>query len=475
MNVSDRKRPRVPSSAEIGRLELAAIEGYVHDHLADALLELSELCRQPSVSATGEGMHECAQLVAAMLRQRGFAVTEHDTDGYPIVVGHAAGPPDSSRLLFYCHYDVQPADPLDLWHTPPFEPSLRDDALYARGAVDDKGELVARLLALDAVRSVRGGYPCEIIFLIEGEEETGSPSLGPFIDDHLDELACDGAIWESGGTDREGLPKLELGSRGTLYVELSVRTLDQDAHSGHANLLPSAAWRLVWALASLKSPDEPILIDGFADNVRPPTEHERELLRAAAGEVEAVRRAAGARAVALARSGAESVSLSEWRFAPTCNIDGISTGYQGRGMKTIVPAVATAKLDFRLVPDQRPTEILTNLRAHLDDHGFSDVALTVLEADPPGQTDPASPFVQLWAETAQEVYELPPIILPLSGGTTPLHFFTSRGIPVVSVGAGYDEGFGNKVHAPNEHIRVGDLAKAATHAALLTLRFSNRR
>ncbi len=221
------------------------IDAYLRQHLDRSLAETMRLCAQPSVSARSEGTHACAQLVAEMLRERGFDVRLIDTPLHPVVVGRLAG--HSPRtLMFYNHYDVQPPEPLDLWTTPPFEPQVRDGALYARGAKDDKGEFVARLAAVDAVRAAHDGeLPCGVLFVVEGQEEIGSPHIPEFVRENLDLLACDGALWEEGGITPDGRTVNLLGVRGCVGVELTLTALKRDAHSGGANVLPNAAWQLV--------------------------------------------------------------------------------------------------------------------------------------------------------------------------------------------------------------------------------------
>jgi acetylornithine deacetylase/succinyl-diaminopimelate desuccinylase-like protein len=211
----------------------AQIDAYIDAHLDGWMAELARLCAQPSVSARHEGIDACAALVAESLQVRGFQAEVTPTDGgHPIVLAHADGANDARTLLFYNHYDVQPPEPLELWQSPPFEPDLRDGALYARGAKDDKGELVARLAALDALKAVCGAYPCHITFLVEGEEEIGSPHLPAWMQRHGAAVRTDGAVWEEGGIDFDGAPVVCLGVRGLLYVELTVETLARDAHSG---------------------------------------------------------------------------------------------------------------------------------------------------------------------------------------------------------------------------------------------------
>jgi acetylornithine deacetylase/succinyl-diaminopimelate desuccinylase-like protein len=444
------------------------IDRYVREHVDGWMAELTALCAVPSVSARHEGVEECAEAVADLLRRRGFDARVEPSDGHPVVLGHADGARDDRTMLLYNHYDVQPPEPLELWDSPPFAAEVRDGRIYARGAKDDKGELLARLAAIDALRAVDGRVPCRLTWLVEGEEEVGSPSLPAFVRRHESELGAGAAIWEEGGIDAEGRPVVSLGARGLLYVELRVRTLSRDGHSGGANLLPNAAWRLVWALATLKDRDERVLVPGFYDAVRPMSERQRQLLEALPSQEEAYRESFGLDRLLQDRTG---FAVSAAPFDPTCNIAGLTSGYQGPGSKTIVPAAASAKVDFRLVPDQDPFDVRDKLRRHLDQAGFPDVEIEVLGPERPGLTDPDEEVVRLCIETAEEVYGREAVVTPLMGGTTPMYLFTERGVPVVAPGVGF--GASNLAHSPNENMRLVDFENAVRHLARLLVRFAD--
>lgn len=438
-----------------------ALDDFLTAGLDGYLAETAQLCAQRSVSATGEGVLECADLVANLLLRRGFELTRIETPGSPVIVGRLAGR-SPRTLLFYNHYDVQPPEPLELWTSPPFEPELRDGALYARGAKDDKGEFVARLAAVDAVRAAHGGeLPCGALFVVEGEEEVGSPHIARVVRENLALLRCHGAVWEEGGTDARGRPLLSLGCRGILAVELSVKVMGRDGHSGGAHMLPSAAWRLVWALASLKGPDERVRIPGFYDGALAPSEEDKALLAALPDQEAELLESYGLERFL---NGLTGQALGEAVFAPTCNVQGIRTGYGGAGMKTVIPAQASAKVDFRLVPGQDPDDLFGKLRAHLDAEGFADVELRRLGAMWPAKADADDPFVRLTAAAAAGVYGQPSLLNPLVGGSSPVYAFAGPlGVPVVTAGVGY--GANNRVHAPDEHVRVGDFLNASRHIA----------
>jgi acetylornithine deacetylase/succinyl-diaminopimelate desuccinylase-like protein len=446
-----------------------AIDAYLDSHLGDSLQELSQLCAQPSVAAQNWGIQECSQLVAEMLRRRNFQVEVMPTGGAPVVFGQHLGR-SQKTILIYNHYDVQPPEPLELWESPPFEPSLRDGKLYARGVSDDKGHLVSRLFAIDALLATLGELPCTIKFVIEGEEEVSSLHLKDFVLANRGKLAADACIWEFGGVDQREIPIQYLGLRGICYVELSVETAASDVHSGlGGGIFLNAAWRLIWALNSLKGPDERIRIPGFYEAVRPPSPRDRQLLAELPDPAEDYKTRYGISHFIKGLPGGNSLKVAEI-FDPTCTICGLTSGYQGSGAKTVLPARACAKVDFRLVPDQTPEQVLQLLRAHLDAEGFSDVQITDLGGDVPARTDPDDPFVDLVVRSAEPVYGIPMQITPFSGGSGPNHpFIHYLNLPVVSAGLGYP---GTQAHAPNENIRVDLYMKAAKHIARILQEFS---
>jgi acetylornithine deacetylase/succinyl-diaminopimelate desuccinylase-like protein len=439
------------------------VDAFLQANLDGFIQETSELCAQPSISARKEGVRECAELVVRILERHGFEVQKFETPGNPIILGHADGKSERTMLL-YNHYDVQPPEPLELWTTPPFQPTLRDGALYARGAEDDKGEFIARLAAVEAVRDAHcGSLPCGLTFVLEGEEEIGSPNIVQFVHDHLALLKCDGAIWEGGGIDAEGHPGTTLGLRGVLSVELAAETLKMDAHSGAAHILPNAAWHLLHALDSLKGTDEKILIPGFFEHALPPSELDLELLEALPDTEAWARETYGVKQFV---GGLKGRQLDRAVFNCTCNIDGLTAGYQGEGMKTVIPGRATAKLDFRLVPDQNPEDIFAKLRIHLDNSGFSDVRAVKLGAMGPYKASGDDPLVQLAARTAEIVYQKAYLIDPLAGGSSPVYAFAAPlgGIPVIFAGVGYHD---NRAHSPDEHVRLVDFLNGARHIAYI--------
>jgi len=429
------------------------VDRYVDTHLEDSLTELTRLCASPSVSAQGTGIRETAGLLGNMLDQRGFQVRLLEKPGgaNPVLYAERAGR-SPFTLLFYNHYDVQPPEPLDLWSSPPYEMVRRDGKLFGRGVGDDKGDIAARLLAIDAILARGGELPVSVKFCIEGDEEIGSPQLSPFVESYRDILRADACIWEGGSVNWAGEPVIHLGVKGLIYVEFRVRSASRDVHSSYGTVIPNAAWRLTWALASIKGPDERILVPGFYDAVQAPTEEERRAVEGLPDEDDQTLQSLGLQAFVLGGRGA--ANRMRHVFEPTATINGIASGYQGPGSKTVLPAYAVAKADFRLVPNQDPDDIARKLRRHLDEMGFTDVEFEVLGAERPARTKMTDPFVQTVRRVAEEVSGHRAHLVPNMAGTGPMYdFVETLGLPTACIGVGYPD---TRAHAPDENIRLGD-------------------
>ena len=435
------------------------VNTYLESHPNEAQALLEQICRQPSVAAQGLGMAEMADLVEKLLQETGFSTQRLYAEGAPTAIYGELRGRSPYTVLLYNHYDVQPAEPLELWQSPAFEPTVREGKLYARGSADNKGEIAARLAAIRALLAADGELPITLRWIIEGEEEVGSPHFAAIAEKYAPLLQADACFWEGshfGPTDR---PELLLGTKGLLYVQLDVQGTGTDAHSGSAPILPSAAWRLVQALASLKSPDGRILIPGFYDDVLPPSEDQLAAIADQPNMDAELREAYHVDAFVDNLSGA---ALRErLMFTPTCNIAGLLSGYTGEGTKTVLPAKAMAKIDFRLVPDQDPQDIAAKLRAYLDDQGYNDIRISVFGSAEPVVTPMEEPIVQRVKEIAQAYNGQKPSINPLAGGTLPLLGALRRfvGVPGLAV-PGNPTYWANGAHAPNEHIQLSDLDRA---------------
>jgi acetylornithine deacetylase/succinyl-diaminopimelate desuccinylase-like protein len=426
----------------------------------EALDLTRELCRKPSVSAEERALGETADLVETLLTGAGFETTQLEVDGAPpAVYGELAGEGQAS-LLLYNHYDVQPVDPIELWDSPPFEPTLRDDRLYARGAADNKAEIGVRLATIRALREGQDGLPLTIRWIVEGEEEVASPHFDAIVEQNADLLRADGCLWEGSGLALDGRPEIALGVKGNLAIKLDVQALSADAHSGNAAVLPSAPWRLHAALDSIRGADGTVRVEGFHGAVREPSERAREAVAEQSPSIEdELREFFGVEEFV---DGLTGVALRErLTFSPTCNICGIHTGYGGPGIKTVLPAHATAWMDFRLVPDQRPAEIFDLLRAHLDAQGFSDVALTFLASAEPAATPPDDAFASRVIDVAERVSGKSPSIFPIAPASLPIVTSLQRHIGLPGLSAPDNPVYGGSAaHAPNEHVRVEDFAPA---------------
>jgi len=436
--------------------ELTAFDAICDARFDTWVEELRDFCAIPSETDQEPELERGATWVEQRLRAAGATVTVLREDGVPpLVIGEMGDGPRT--LLAVQHYDVQPAAPLDLWTAPPFDPTIRDGRLYARGVCDNKGELLHRIQAAEALREALGALPCKVRFIVEGEEESDSAHLAPLLSRQPEFFEGHGALMEGGGVDEKGRPMLVCGVRGMVYTELTVRTLAFDAHSGGAQLFPNAAWRLLEALATLRTPNGKITIDGFIDDVAAPTEAQLDHLRSLPFEEEEIKRIYGIEQFVGGVTGFDAKVADT--FQPTCNISGIVSGWTDPGVKTITPAEASAKVDMRLIPNQDPSRVADALRAHLDRRGFGDVAITLHRGEFPYWSPISDPLVDAAERAHAGVFEEPPLRWFSAGGTAPMHQVCApHAVPMVSLGAGDAE---VRAHAPDESYSL-DLMRRAT-------------
>jgi acetylornithine deacetylase/succinyl-diaminopimelate desuccinylase-like protein len=430
---------------------LTSFDRYVASRREIYLAELGELCALQSVSARGQGLQETAAYVAARMAAAGLRVRLLPTSGAPAILGEIGSGPRT--LLIYAHYDVQPPDPLDQWETEPFTLTAREAHLYARGVSDNKGPLMARIQALAAWQHAAGAWPIRVLFLVEGEEEIGSPHLAALIAEHRQALASDLVLWEGGGRDPGGRPIATLGQKGIATFQLHVRTAARDVHSLWGSLVPAALWRMVWALGALKSADERIEIEGIAEHVRPPSPQELQMLDRIPFDAADVIRQFGVAELIGGVSG--RAALLRQLFEPSLTINGLWGGYTGPGSKTVLPAEAHAKLDLRLVPDLMPKEAAQLLRLHLDRAGFPDIETTMVSGTPPFRSRADHPLIATAIAAGERAYGEPVIVYPTTPGSGPMyHVCGPMGAPGISIGA--MNHMGANVHGPNENIAVVD-------------------
>jgi len=429
----------------------ADFDAYVRAHEHEYIDELKSLVRLPSVSAQKTAIDETARAVLERTRRAGVVAESLRVDGGPPTIVGETGRGERT-LLVYDHYDVQPPDPLDEWKTPPFEPTERDGHLFARGVSDNKGNLIARLQAIEAYRAIFGELPLRVRVLYEGEEEIGSEHLAEFVGRHAERLRADGCIWEAGYKDAAGRPTVSLGLKGIAYFELRVRGAKQDAHSSVATIIPNAAWRLVWALATLKNDKDEIVIDGLVDAVRKPTPDEIRMLDALPYDEEGTKRIHDVPRFIRGLTGTP-LKIKHF-FEPTCTICGLTSGYSGPGSKTVLPAVASAKLDFRLVPDLTPELVERLLRAHLERRGFGDIEVVPMHGERPSRWPADSAPARAAVAACRAAYGSEPVVYPLMVGSGPMAQVCDQlGIPVVGFGSGNAS---SANHAPNENIAIAD-------------------
>ena len=439
---------------------------YVESNRARFVDELCTLLRQPSISTQDTGVRECADLVRRFMAEAGAEARLLDTGGYPVVFGEVRAPGAARTVLVYGHYDVQPPEPLEAWDTPPFEPSIRNGRIYARGAGDNKGQMFAHLKAVEAVLRVRGRLPVNLKLCYEGEEEVGSRHLPAFVARHRALLAAD-MVYASDGPMHPSGPLVFFGCRGVLTLEMTAHGARRDLHSGnYGGIAPAPARRLTQALASLWDRRGRVAVKGFYDRVRPPSAADRRVLRETPVDFAALEKDLGVVPVTGRNAGAYYRRLL---LEPNLNVAGLTSGYQGPGSKTIIPSVARAKLDVRLVMDQTPDEIEAKIAAHLRRHGFADVELRRHGAMAPSRTPVDHPLGRAVIRAVTQAWGRPPVVLPNLGGSIPDWLFTQvLGVPSVWVPyAPHDEAN----HAPNESTTVEGFINGvrSTAAALFAI------
>ncbi len=438
---------------------LAHIDANREAHLA----RLMDYLRHPSISAQDIGIAEVAAMLVTMLSDLGLEAEAVPTEGHPMVLARWEGAPGAPTVLLYGHYDVQPPDPLEEWVSPPFEPTVRDGRLYARGAGDNKGQHFAQVLALEAHLAVTGRLPCNVILLLEGEEEIGSPRIADFVRQNADRLQADLVVTADGPLHPSGRAVVTLGVRGVVSFDLVVRTGRTDAHSGnHGGVMPNAIWTLVHLLATMKAPDGRITIEGLHDPVAPPSDAERAAAAALPVDVPGYMAEMG---LARLDEPADRGFHDRLMFHPTLTINGLHGGYGGTGSKTVLPCAALAKCDIRLVPDMTPDQVLDCVRAHVAKHAPG-VEVVAHGGMLPSRTPIESPYTEVIVDAIRSARGEAPYLVPSMGGSLPDYVFTKiLGLPAfVTPYANADEAN----HAPNENIEV-DLFYAGirTGAALL--------
>ena len=446
-------------------------KGRIENSKNDLLDELVEFLSMPSISAQTDdegSFQECAEWVRGKLEEAGAGARLVETDGHPVVYAEIGS--GDKTLLSYGHYDVQPPEPLELWESDPFKPEVRDGTIFARGVADDKGDVMARIQALRLYQEEHGPLPFKLKFLIEGEEEVGSPNLPGFVRSNAELLAADACLWEGSMKDEAGRPMIFCGTKGMLYVELRTKGASYDLHSMYGGLAPNPAWRLVQALRSIKDENGEITLDGLEELIEPPSKEDLNAIEEIPFDEPALKASWGVEAFDRNLTGKEA--LKEYLLRPTANIAGIQSGYTGPGSKTIVPSEAFVKMDFRLVAGQSPEPVLELLRSHLRKRGFENVEIAYLNGVEAAKTPISSPVVRTAIETWRELGARDAVIYPTIGGSGPTSLVaTELGIPTIMTGAILNPE--SRIHAPNESVRLDDYFESVAYFASFFERFQS--
>ena len=430
------------------------------------ILDLQTLIRQPSVSAKNEGIEECAKLVQKLLTKSGIKseILRLRKGVAPIVYGEIKSKQNSTKtLMFYNHYDVQPAEPFDLWDDPPFSATRKGNKIFGRGSTDDKGELITRIKAVEACLKTTDDVPCNIKFVVEGEEETGSAHIEDYLKKYKKKFACDGVIWEFGYVDAKDRSIIGLGMKGLLFVELSIKESIRDAHSSLAVLIKNPAWRLIEAVKTLRDSDGKILIKDWYKEVTRFSKKDLDLIKQEPFDENAFKKEFGIKSFVGNRTGIDAKKALVG--GATCNIAGFISGHTGDGAKTILPGHALVKIDFRLIPKMSPKKQVMRLKKHLKSKGFDDVKIKVFHGEAAARTSSSEPFVSQVKDAANKSFGKS-VLNVSNAGTGPMYPFVDiLKAPCISIGSTY---MFSRIHSPNEFARV-DLLKKTTKCMCLVM------
>lgn len=449
--------------------DIKDVHDWIDAHADEAIRDLQELVRCPSISAQDIGLRDCAEIVLRQMKDDGLDAHVHELDGGPpVIFGCMTTTQSKKTMLCYSHYDVQPPEPIEAWsHGGPWSGAIVDGILYGRGATDNKSGVLAFNKAAKAFLAVRGELPVNLKFIIEGEEEIGSIHLGPWAEKNTELLRADGMHCLDGPVDTATqLPDVDLGLKSVLFVEMVAQGANADIHSLNFPLLPSPAWDLVRALNTIMDDKRRILIDGWYDGIYQLDDDDREELAVKTRRVDlqAMKDEWGISEFALGRDGYD-VHYAR-TYEPTANIQGFISGYTGKGMKTIVPNEARVKLDFRLIPNMDPSTAVGKLKRHLEKHGFGHIEVFArTNAEPPYKISVRESIAQAVIAAAHEVWGKPPIVNGVSAeGTILRHVW----IPCVLTGFA---NAGANMHAPDENIHIADYIRGIKYAASIMAHF----
>ena len=444
------------------------IENYLADHAERFVDELTQFLRIPSVSADPDcrpAIQQGAEFVRDQLAAAEFEAEIVETDGHPIVFGNRHEADNLPTALVYGHYDVQPPDPLEDWITPPFEPAIREGRIYARGATDDKGQMLTHVKAVEAWMKTEGRLPVNVKFVIEGEEEVGSNNLDRFLESNRDRVRCDVAVVSDTSQYGPGMPAITYGLRGILACEVRLNGPSQDLHSGvFGGSVANPANALARMIGRLHDDSGRVQIPGFYDDVVPLTEEERQRFANLPFEEATYLQALGVDAP----WGEQGYTSTERRWArPTCDVNGIVGGYTGSGPKTIVPAEASAKISCRLVPNQNAARLTESLREFLEKNLLPGLRMTFTDFHGCDALvfDTESPYMTAARSAIRRAFGTDPVLIR-EGGSIPVvaTFREVLGVDTLLLGWGQNS---DNLHSPNERFSLDDFQRGIRASAAL--------
>lgn len=443
---------------------------YIKANQGRFIEELRGLLKQSSITNQNRNVQGCAELLRKLMIDSGIRAEVMQVEGgNPVVYGEVGSRRSERTLLVYSHYDVQPPDPLEEWLCPPFSAEILENKIIARGASDSKGNIMTYLKAVETMSETGYDFPVNVKFLFEGEEEGGSPNLEKFVEENKKLLKADAVVCADQEHDSSGRPLISLGLKGILYVEFQCTNSQTDLHSMWAPLVESPAWRLIQALNTLRGANGRITVDGWYDDVEKPSVDDLYLLKEAPFSDKKVQ--ANLRVKEFKSNLRGRAALKNLVFEPTCNLSGLLSGYTGVGAKTVLPSTAMAKVDFRLVPDQNPTQLFKRLEKHLNERGLSDVKAKLVASLEPSRTPANAPIARATIKAAEKVYGVEPVVYPNSPGSGPDYIFTRR-LGLNSLWTGCSQPFSN-AHAPNEFLAINAYIKGIEYAMAIVEEFRN--
>ncbi len=429
-------------------MTLEQVDTFIDNHRKKYMELLFDFLKIKSISTDTENIRHCADVLKSNMESLGIDTRIMETGGNPVVYGELMSDNNDFTLLIYGHYDVQAVEPLELWASDPFTPEIRDGRIYARGAGDNKGQLMAQLLGIKTYMELYGSLPINIKFIFEGEEELGSVHLSEFVEDHQSLLEADLVYTADGSSHNSGSPLILLGVRGVLSFEMTVKGADFDNHSGNTgNVVPNPVWKMIELLNTMQDKDGNVHVSGFYDNVRGPSQTDMRLLSSLPYDEKDIGEKIGY--TDLNMDG--EAYYRRLTMEPTFNIAGIRSGYTGDHAKTIIPATATVNIDMRLVVDQNPADIFDKVKRHV--HAFDpDIEVAYRGAMHPSRTPSDLEIVRVVTDAVGEAYGKTPLVQPSMPGSLPDYVWTKI-LETPSIIMPYAN-FDQHNHSPNENLKV---------------------